>query len=788
MSKLWYDKPATHWEAALPIGNGRLGAMVFGGTREERLQLNEDTLWSGEPKDCNNPDAATWIPKVREALFAGDYLKADELSKNMQGPFNQSYQPLGDLSLTFELNDAIEDYHRELDLESGIALTRFRSMGSMYERRVFASVPDDVIVVALEADTSGHLSLTARLHSKLRHSVLAEDDTTLVLRGQAPFHVDPSYHGPDPGYVYDDEKGMRFSLFLRAIVQGGSIFQGEEGTLRISEADRVLLILSADTSFNGFDRSPSADGVDPDTEARTRLEAAAAKGLEKLNASHLADHQSLFRRVSMDLGPSHDSEPTDRRVQAYADGAADPGLAALVFQYGRYLLMASSRPGTQPANLQGIWNDHIRPPWSSNWTMNINSEMNYWPAESTHLSECHEPMLRFLSELAINGRETARVNYGLPGWVAHHNADLWRQSAPAGNYGQGAPTWACFNMSPAWHCMDLWERYAFGGDTAYLRDCAYPLMKEAAEFCLAWLVPDDQGYLVTAPSTSTENTFITPDGQPAQLSIASTQDMALIRDLFSHTIEAAQILDWDHGFCEELIAARARLLPWRIGKRGQLQEWSIDFDEAEPHHRHLSHLIGLYPSNQITPEETPDLAQAARRSLDLRGDDSTGWSMAWKVNLWARLKDGNRAHKMLDYLLRLVEQRGTQFTGGGVYANLFDAHPPFQIDGNFGVTSGIAEMLLQSHRRTPEGGYIIDLLPALPDAWPEGYVKGLRARGGLTVDLCWKDGVLEESAITAGRTTRTQVTYGNATCSLDFNEGQTVRLKGRNHPPELLEA
>ncbi len=780
--RLWYGKPAAAWVEALPIGNGRLGAMVFGDPLRERLALNEDTLWSGGPTDWNNPNAKSWLPKVREAVFAGRYAEADALAKKMQGPYNQSYQPLGDLVLEFEVPGKVEGYRREIDLDRAVATTTFSAGSTVHTREAFASFPDQVIALRVSADRPGQVSFKARLGSKLRHATKAEGADVIALRGRAPSHVDPSYLGETKAPVRYDEgpgaEGMRFTAIVRATVRGGTVGTTPEGRLEVRGADEAVLLVSAATSFDGFDRSPGLEGRDADAAARGPL-AAAAKPWRVLLDAHVADHARLFGRVRLDLGPAPADRPTDERVRAYRHGE-DPGLVALVFQYGRYLLVASSRPGTQPANLQGIWNEDVRPPWSSNWTININSEMNYWPAEVTNLSECHEPMLRMIAELARNGRETARINYGARGWVAHHNADLWRQTAPVGNWGHGDPKWANWPMGGVWHSMDLWEHYAFTRDAAWLRDFAWPLLRGAAEFALDWLVPDGRGGLATAPSISPENEFRAPDGTSAQTSQSTTSDLALLRELFANAVEASTLLDVDASLRHRMESALARLPPYRVGSRGQLQEWSEDFEEPEPHHRHMSHLIGLHPGRSITPKETPVLADAVRRSLELRGDDSTGWSMAWKVNLWARLGDGDRAHRLIGYLLRLVETSGTSYSGGGgVYANLFDAHPPFQIDGNFGVTAGIAEMLVQSHRRAPDGrAPVVDLLPALPPAWPTGRVTGLRARGAFGVDVEWEGGRLKSATLRSDRGGPCVVQYGSRTRSLETMAGETVRFDG----------
>jgi alpha-L-fucosidase 2 len=770
---VWFDAPAREFTQSLPLGSGRLGAMVFGGVGEERVVLNESSLWSGSPQTADRPDAAKYLPEIRRLLLEGKNVEAERLTYahfTSLGPGSGrgrgkdvqygSYQELGKLLLTFkgEGGDAA-DYRRELDLSTAVARVTYAQGGTRFTREYFTSAPDEAFVIRLTADRPGAVSFDAALERPERFEVRADGGRGLSMSGQLNNGI--------------DGRGMKYSARLRVVNRGGTA-SAEGKAVRVKGADEVLLFVTAATDYKGFAgrRTP-----DPAASSARDMERAASKSYQQLLAAHVADHRRYFDRVTLKLGPANAASaepPTPARLKAAADGASDPGLAALYFQFGRYLLISSSRPGGLPANLQGLWAEGVQAPWNADWHLNVNVQMNYWPAEVANLSELHEPLFALINSLKGPGERTARAYYDARGWVAHVITNPWGYTSP----GEGA-SWGSTTTGSAWLCQHLWEHYLYTRDREFLRR-AYPLLKGSARFYADFLVEEPaHKWLVTAPANSPENAYLLPDGSKANVCMGPTYDMQLLRYLFAATVEAARTLGVDAEFRRELAEKRSRLAPTRVGSDGRVMEWLEEYGEPEPTHRHVSHLWGLYPGDEITPAGTPQLADAARKTLEARCDVSTGWSLAHKLNLWARLGDGERAHKLLGLLLTPVgfrgEVSGVRFNGG-TYENLFDAHPPFQIDGNFGATAGIAEMLLQSHDGT------VRLLPALPNAWREGEVKGLRARGGFELDISWGEGKLTAAALRSKLGGTCRLAYGAKVVELKTRPGGSYRLDGQLAP------
>lgn len=761
---IWMDAAAKNFTESSPMGNGRLGAMMFGGVDKERIVLNESSVWSGSRQDADREDAHKVLPEIRRLLLAGKNVEAETLVNanfTCKGPGSGGgqygcYQVLGNLHLTFagDTNAPVTNYRRELNLNDAVTRMQFQRGGVTFKREMFVSAVDEVMVLRLTADKPGQLSFVTRLDRPERFATVADGKNGLLMTGQMDNGV--------------DGKGMRHVTRVQALNRGGTVMV-EGASLQVSKADKVLLLITAATDYQGF---AGRQTKDPLAVTLTEINKAAKKPFEKMQWAHMADYAKYFQRVSLQLGvtkPEVSGKPTPERIQAFKTGAIDPALAALYFNFGRYLLISSSRPGGLPPNLQGIWAEELSTPWTGDWHLDVNVQMNYWPAEVCNLSDLHQPMFALIDSLQEPGAKTAKAYYSARGWVAHVITNPWGFTSP----GESA-SWGATTGGSAWLCQHLWDHWLFTRDKKFLA-WAYPILKGSALFYADLLIENPKsGYLVVAPANSPENHFLKPDGQQAAISLGTTVHDQMLRYLFGACIEASEILGTDAEFRKELSAKKARLAPTPIGSDGRVMEWPEEYKEPEPQHRHISHLWGLYPGDEITATGTPVLAAASRKTLDVRGDDGVGWSLVYKIALWARLQDGERAYSLVRKALNPVTDQSIRYdAGGGVYPNLFDACPPFQIDGNFGITAAIAEMLLQSHAGE------IELLPALPQAWPEGSVKGLRARGGVTVDLVWKSGCLVEVQLCSDVKQTVRVRSQGVTREVQLSKGKRVALNSQ---------
>ena len=776
--KLHYERPAEYFEEALVIGNGTMGATLYGGVKKDKISFNDITLWTGEPESENSsPDAFNAIPEIRALLDNEDYQGADKAQYKVQGHYSENYQPLGTLTIEY-LDDTvgISDYHRWLDIGNATARTQYLKGGKLFTSDYFASAPDSVIVIRLKSENKEGIHALLSFDSPLPHSSQVADNEISV-EGYAAYHSFPVYYKAEDKHRYDPERGIHFKTLVRVLSVDGRVKNRySDSRIEIDGSTEVLIWVANVTSFNGFDKDPVKEGRNYRSHVEKRMKCAIGKTYDALREAHIRDYKYYFDRVKLDLGDTDDdiaALPTDKQLLFYTDcKQRNPDLEELYFQFGRYLLISSSRTPGVPANLQGLWNESVLPPWSSNYTVNINLEENYWASGTANLIEMQYPLIEFIANLSKTGRKTAKDYYGVErGWCLGHNSDIWAMTCPVG-LNEGDPSWACWTMGGTWLSTHIWEHYLFTLDKEFLCEF-YPVLKGEAEFCMDWLVEKD-GKLVTSPGTSPENKYITPDGYVGATSYGNTSDLAMIRECLIDAAEASKVLGVDKSFRKRIKKTLSRLYPYQIGKDGNLQEWYYDWQDQDPYHRHQSHLFGLYPGHHLSVEETPELAAACARTLQIKGDETTGWSTGWRVNLLARLRDGEKAYHMYRRLLRYVSPdnyKGEDARrGGGTYPNLLDAHSPFQIDGNFGGCSGVIEMLMQSSTNK------IVLLPALPESWADGKVQGICARGGFVVDMEWKNREVASLIVSSLKGGQTEICFNGVSKKVVFKAGEEKRL------------